>query len=75
MELTKEEQLEKTKEELINFLREETTNEEFLNFAFAWLGEEFIMDLVEDGINGCEALEDLKQDIIALKKGEYAEHE
>ena len=69
--MDKEKELEKVSEKLIEKLRENTTNDEFLNFAFHWLGEDFIMELLENSINSYEDLEVLKDSLKSLERGDF----
>jgi uncharacterized protein YjgD (DUF1641 family) len=68
-----EEKLEEVREKLLEKLRENTTNEEFLEFAFQWFGEEFIMELLEKSINDYEDLDILKESLDKLNEGDYRE--
>ncbi len=71
MNIKNKKDIEQVKEELLKELRENTTNTEFLNFAFGWLGEEFIMELLEESINNYEDLEGLEDSLKGLRDGNY----
>jgi hypothetical protein len=63
--------MEDIKEKLLEKLREDTSNEEFMVFAFEWLGEEYIMELLKESIEGYDDLEVLENSLKGLERGDY----
>jgi len=47
-----ENKIDKLKEELIEIVREDLSTKEFVDFAVEWLGEDGIMDMIKDSIEG-----------------------
>ena len=58
------------KEELKEFLREEATDEQFKDFVYWWVGEDYLIELVEEGITNYPDEEELKELLKDLKSNQ-----
>jgi hypothetical protein len=68
--IDKEDELDSVRRRLTDIL-EEISIGEFVDFAFSWLGEERIWEMIKDSINDYPEVEELEEEIKKLEEGGY----